>query len=215
MNKSLTTCPHKWCSKNGFAFPHSNHKKLIYTLQGSKRSTVATSVFNWHTFPDAPKDWCNWPINIQSKRATPKALLSTYAFTCLNKLLWFEVTNSWDSIMIQPMIWQCRRCVNFYCLCFVLLWYSSWPDVTWDHYTLSQKLATKSTIAIDMSYLSLLRFTSIAHNSLFFWSNTCNGSGMWNSRLSDCKVERFVCKLSWIPAALNSLSLSVARIFNS
>jgi len=43
MNKPLKTCPHKWCGKNRFAFPHPNHKKLIYTLQGSTCSTVATS----------------------------------------------------------------------------------------------------------------------------------------------------------------------------
>lgn len=80
---------------------------------------------------------------------------------------------------------------------------------------MSQKLATKSTVAIDMSYLSLLRFTLIGYKSPFFWSNTCNGSGMWNSKLSDYKVERFVCKLLWIPAVLDSLSLPVARICDS
>jgi hypothetical protein len=43
MHKSLKTCPRKWFSKNRFALPHPNHKKLIYTLQGSMCPTTATS----------------------------------------------------------------------------------------------------------------------------------------------------------------------------
>jgi membrane-anchored glycerophosphoryl diester phosphodiesterase (GDPDase) len=54
MNKSLKTCPHKWCSKNHFAFPHPNHKKLIYTLQGST-CTVAVSALIGIPFLMHPK----------------------------------------------------------------------------------------------------------------------------------------------------------------
>lgn len=63
-------------------------KKLIYTLQGSTCCTVATSALISIPFLMHPK------TGVPDLSTSNQALLSTYAFTCFNNLLWFEVTNS-------------------------------------------------------------------------------------------------------------------------